>query len=432
MGSLTKMGLKSNFSFGPVIPIYKTCVLTIRVSLMGTDIAFPGKNGQMLAGVLEMPSGPAPSAMALFAHCFSCSKDISAARVITRELARQGIGVLRFDFTGLGESEGAFADTNFSTNLDDLEAAANWLAREYGGPELLIGHSLGGAAVVTVASRLPMVKAVATIGAPSDADHVIHNFGSKLDEIAERGEAEVLLAGRPFTIKQQFVEDVSGAKVRDAAANLKRPLLVMHAPTDQVVSIENASGLFVSAKHPKSFVSLDTADHLLSNKNDAAYAAGLIACWARRYLPATSAPAPAGHGGVHVSETGGGRYENLVSIGKHQMLSDEPASVGGGDTGPGPYEYVSAGLGACTSMTLRMYAERKKWPLVKVGVRVRFYREENPEDPAGDKRDVFERIIEIEGDLDEKQRARLIEIANKCPVHRTLERVVHVKTRSAL
>jgi len=398
---------------------------------MAQNVTFQGKAGQTLTGILELPTGALPRAMALFAHCFSCSKDIAAARIISRELAAKGIGVLRFDFTGLGKSEGDFADTNFSTNLDDLEAAANWLAENHSGPDLLVGHSLGGAAVVTVASRLPMVKAVATIGAPSDADHVIHNFGSKLDEIETRGEAEVLLAGRPFTIKKQFVEDVSGAKVRDAVANLRRPLLVMHAPTDQTVSIDNASGLFVAAKHPKSFVSLDTADHLLSNKDDAAYAATLICGWVGRYLPEQEQAEPASHDGVYVSETGGGRFENLVVSGKHKIIADEPVSVGGGDAGPGPYEFVSAGLGACTSMTLRMYAGRKKWPLEKVGVHVSFSREPNLEDPAGEKRDTFERVIDIEGDLDEEQRARLLEIADRCPVHRTLERVVHVKTRFA-
>ena len=399
---------------------------------MAQNVTFQGKAGQMLTGILELPSNLSPRAMALFAHCFSCSKDIAAARIISRELAAKGIGVLRFDFTGLGKSEGDFADTNFSTNLDDLEAAANWLAEHHSGPDLLVGHSLGGAAVVTVASRLPMVKAVATIGAPSDADHVIHNFGSKLDEIETRGEAEVLLAGRPFTIKKQFVEDVSGAKVRDAVAELRRPLLVMHAPADQTVSIDNASGLFVNAKHPKSFMSLDTADHLLSNKEDAAYAATLICGWVSRYLPVQAQAEAVLHDGVYVSETGGGRFENLVVSGKHKMIADEPVSVGGGDAGPGPYEYVSAGLGACTSMTLRMYAGRKKWPLEKVGVTVNFSREPNLDDPNGEKRDTFERVIDIEGDLDEEQRARLLEIADKCPVHRTLERVVHVKTRFAL
>lgn len=399
---------------------------------MSEDVEFPGADGQTLAGLIDLPANKKPRAFALFAHCFSCSKDISAARTIARELAAKGIGVLRFDFTGLGESEGKFSDTNFSTNLNDLEAAAAWLGKHYDGPDLLIGHSLGGAAVVAVAARLPSVKAVATIGAPSDADHVIRNFGSKLDAISAKGEAEVLLAGRPFTIKQQFVDDVAGAKVRDAAAHLDRPLLVMHAPTDQIVGIDNASGLFVSAKHPKSFVSLDTADHLLSNKSDAIYAAGMIASWITRYLPETSAdPVPA-HPGVRVSETGNGRYENSVSVGSHELISDEPASMGGGDMGPGPYEYVAAGLGACTSMTLRMYAERKKWSLEKVSVNVSFFREHSVGAPDAEKLDVFERVITIQGDLDHQQRERLIEIANKCPVHKTLERQVHIRTRSAL
>ena len=395
---------------------------------MSQDVEFAGPNGQMLAGILEVPNGTPPRAMVLFAHCFSCSKDISASRVIARKLAEEGFGVLRFDFTGLGESEGEFSDTNFSTNLDDLEAAANWLKSNFGGPDILVGHSLGGAAVISVAHRLPQVKAVATVGAPSDADHVIHNFGPKLDEINEQGEADVLLAGRSFKIKKQFVEDVSGAKVKDAVATLGRPLLVMHAPTDMVVGIENATGLFVQAKHPKSFVSLDTADHLLSRKEDAAYVAGLVANWSAKYVSPPAADETVRGDGVYVGETGHGRYENFVSAGKHRLIADEPASVGGDDNGPGPYEYLSAGLGACTSMTLRMYAERKGWPLDKVGVRVLFSREPNPDNPEGERLDTFDRIIDIEGDLDDAQRARLLEIADKCPVHKTLERVVHVRT----
>ena len=396
------------------------------------QINFQGPKGQTLAGILELPSAKAPHAMALFAHCFSCSKDITASRSIARELARQGIGVLRFDFTGLGQSEGDFADTNFSTNLQDLEAAAAWLNANYGGPDILVGHSLGGAAVIGVAGNLPSVKAVATIGAPSDTGHVVHNFGSKLDEIESEGEAEVLLAGRPFTIKKQFVDDVTQANVLEAAGALHLPLLIMHAPTDQTVGIENASKLFMTAKHPKSFVSLDTADHLLSRSSDAIYAADVIANWAARYLPAENLPEESGHGaGVNVAETQGGLYQNRVSIGRHRYLADEPVSVGGGDTGPGPYEYVAAGLGACTSMTLRMYADRKKWPLDSVAVNVGFSREQNPADPEGERIDTFTRKITIEGDLDQAQRVRLLEIADKCPVHRTLEREVAIKTQFA-
>lgn len=396
------------------------------------NVTFQGAQGQKLAGILDLPTGRTPRAMALFAHCFSCSKDFAASRMISRELANQGIGVLRFDFTGLGKSDGDFADTNFSTNLADLEAAAKWLGAHYGGPALLVGHSLGGAASIAVAARIASVKAVATIGAPSEAGHVVHNFGAKLDEIHAQGEAEVLLAGRPFTIKKQFVDDVAGANVLEAVANLHLPLLVMHAPTDQVVGIDNASKLFVTAKHPKSFVSLDTADHLLSDGEDAIYAADVIANWAARYLPIAAEPAAdETGGGVYVAETGNGLYQNLVKMGKHRYLADEPVSMGGGDTGPGPYDYVAAGLGACTSMTLRMYANRKKWPLDNVAVSVAFSREENPHEPDGDRVDTFHRTITIEGNLDEAQRARLLEIADKCPVHRTLERIAEVRTQLA-
>jgi len=346
---------------------------------------------------------------------------------------------MRFDFTGLGASEGAFEDTNFSTNLADLESAAHWLAAEYEAPSILVGHSLGGAAVVAVASRLASVKAVATIGAPSDADHVIQNFGSRLDEIEARGEAEVNLAGRPFKIKKQFVEDVSGAKVRDAAAGLGRALLVLHSPLDEVVGIDNASGLFVTAKHPKSFVSLGTADHLLTNKADARYAASMIAGWATRYVDVPLEPqrspshAPA-DGKMTVSETGIGNFQNLVTVGRHQFLADEPLSVGGDDTGPTPYDFLMAGLGACTAMTLRMYAGRKKWPLEQVSVSLSHAKDYATDcvDCDGKSRiDVFDRAISIKGDLDETQRARLLEIADKCPVHRTLEAKAEVRTRLA-
>ena len=402
---------------------------------MRKAITFPGAAGQTLSGRLDLPDGPV-RAMALFAHCFSCSKDIAAAREIAGVLADAGIGVLRFDFTGLGSSEGDFADTNFSTNLEDLEAAARWLAETHQAPDLLIGHSLGGAAVVAVADRLASVKAVATIGAPSDADHVIQQFGSKLDEIESSGEAEVLLAGRPFTIKRQFVEDVSGAKVKHAAAALGRPLLVLHAPLDVIVGIDNATGLFLSARHPKSFVSLDKADHLLSRPEDARYAAEVILGWSSRYLPAQGeTQAPQGPiNGLRVEETGAGKFQARVQVGKHDFLADEPISVGGDDTGPTPYDLVSAGLGACTTMTLRMYAERKGWPVGKIAVDVshaKDYADDCANCEQDRKIDVFERVITIAGDLTEEQHARMLEIADKCPVHRTLESVAHVRTRAS-
>ena len=403
---------------------------------MDQAIEFSGADGQKLAGKLDLPAGRTMRAMVLFAHCFSCSKDIAAARTIARTLAEAGFGVLRFDFTGLGASEGAFEDTNFSTNLADLESAAAWLADNHQTPSLLVGHSLGGAAVVAVASRLPSVKAVATIGAPSDADHVIQAFGSRLDEIEQSGEAEVDLAGRPFKIKKQFVEDVTGAKVREAAANLDCALLVLHSPFDQVVGIENASGLFVAAKHPKSFLSLGKADHLLSKKSDAIYAANIIACWADGYIDAGEAGASAvpESGKMTVTETGNGRFQNLVRVGKHEFLADEPLSVGGDDTGPTPYDFLLAGLGACTAMTLRMYATRKKWPLEQVSVALSHAKDYATDcvdcDPKS-RIDVFVREITILGDLDETQRQKLLEIADKCPVHRTLEAKAAVKTRLA-
>ncbi|MEO1027843.1 MAG: bifunctional alpha/beta hydrolase/OsmC family protein [Pseudomonadota bacterium] len=397
---------------------------------MADTVQISGRNAQTLAARIDRPGG-AVKAWALFAHCFSCSKDVAAARTIARTLASKGIGVLRFDFTGLGHSDGDFADTNFSTNLSDLEDAANWLAENEMAPDLLIGHSLGGAAVVAVAGRLPSVKAVATIGAPSEADHVIHNFGSHLDEIEEMGEAQVDLAGRPFKIKKQFVEDVRGAKVKDAAANLKRPLLVMHAPSDEVVGIDNATGLFVSAKHPKSFVSLDDADHLLSKRADGIYAAEVIAGWASRYLPGlTAAPsspptAPA-DGVVRVTETGQGKYHNDVLVGAHRMIADEPVSLGGTDQGPTPYDYLKASLAACTSITLRMYTQRKGWDIGPITVDVTHEKTENAE--TGDKEDVFERNISVAGKVTDEQKAKLIEIADKCPVHKTLKSASQIRT----
>lgn len=400
---------------------------------LGSRIDFDGADGQRLAARIDMPAFP-PKAWALFAHCFSCSKDVHAAQRIARRLADTGIGVLRFDFTGLGNSGGDFANTNFTTNIQDLLAAARWLKAEHGGPQLLVGHSLGGAAVVAAAAHIDTVKAVATIGAPADAEHVLHTFSDQLDAIEAEGEATVLLAGRPFRIQKQFVDDVRGSKVRDAAAALKRPLLVLHAPRDEIVGIDNATGLFLAAKHPKSFVSLDEADHLLSRETDAQYAADMIAAWAGPYIDEGAQDPQIGRGSrdVLVQETGRSTYENAVTIGAHHLMADEPVEVGGGGRGPDPYEYVTAGLGACTSMTIRMYANRKGWPLDSVSVHLTHAKDyaddcENCED--GRKVDIFDRDITIHGDLDQDQRARLLEIADRCPVHRTLHEQVHIRTR---
>ncbi|MDP3525535.1 MAG: alpha/beta fold hydrolase, partial [Hoeflea sp.] len=332
---------------------------------------FEGHSGATLAARLDMPAGET-RAWALFAHCFTCSKDTLAAKRISGELARAGIAVMRFDFTGLGSSDGDFASTNFSSNIEDLRAAARWLEQHHDAPEILVGHSLGGAAVLAIAGELASVKAVATIGAPSEASHVIGNFGAHVEEIRAKGEAEVDLGGRPFTIQRQFVEDVNAISLGERIGNMKKALLVLHAPRDAVVGIDNAGAIFTAARHPKSFVSLDDADHLLTREADANYVAGVIASWASRYLPADMAR----HEDdtvedVVVAETGQGTFQVAVQAGLHRFLADEPADVGGADTGPSPYDLISAALGACTAMTLRMYARFKKIELGLVTVTVR-------------------------------------------------------------
>lgn len=310
-------------------------------------LEFTGHSGATLGARLDLPNGPV-RAYAIFAHCFTCSKDLAAARQISAELAREGIAVLRFDFTGLGSSEGEFASTNFSSNIADLRSAADYLRLHFEAPSLLIGHSLGGAAVFAVANEIPEVRAVATIGAPADVGHVLKNFGASLKEIEESGAAEVDLAGRKFLIKKQFVDDACAQRLHEAVATLRKPVLILHAPLDQTVGIENASDLFHVAKHPKSFVSLDKADHLLTDPADAAYAARVIAEWLSRYLVADSPQGTEPVEQVQVTETGEGKFQNSVQAGRHRLFADEPQSVGGFDSGPSPYDYLSIGLAACT------------------------------------------------------------------------------------
>jgi putative redox protein len=400
-------------------------------------LEFTGHGGDALAARFDRPDGPV-KAVALFAHCFTCSKDIPAARRIAARLAGLGIAVLRFDFTGLGHSQGEFANTHFSSNVGDLVAAARHLEGLGKAPALLIGHSLGGAAVLAAAADIPSAKAVVTIGAPADPSHVIHNFGAKIDEIRAAGEAQVSLAGRPFTIRREFLDDVSAARLTPAIAGLKRALLVLHGPRDQTVGIENASEIFLAARHPKSFVTLDGADHLLSRAEDAEYAAEVIAAWSRRYLGLEDDPAPAGapEGIVRVSEADPAGFLQDVAAGpRHHLLADEPAAYGGTDAGPTPYQLLSAGLGACTSMTVRMYARRKGWPLEHIAVDISHDKihaqdcadcADSPGKTA--KIDLFQRVIRLDGPLGADQRARLLEIADRCPVHRTLEGTIRVET----
>jgi uncharacterized OsmC-like protein/alpha/beta superfamily hydrolase len=391
-------------------------------------VSFTGSLGETLAARLERPAGPA-RAWALFAHCFSCSKDIHAAQRISRRLTRHGIAVLRFDFTGLGQSEGDFANTNFTSNIDDLVKAAEWLATEHAAPGLLIGHSLGGAAVIAAAARLPDVKAVATIGAPADAAHVRKQFMNHVDEIEREGEAEVKLAGRPFRIRKQFLDDIEGQKLDEIVGKIRAALLFAHAPLDDTVSIDNATRLFVAAKHPKTFLSLDNADHLLSREADAHHAADVIAAWALRYAGTAEIPAPPrapqGRAAV-VEETGLGGFHSWASAGPHAFIVDEPEDMGGLDAGPHPYQVLCAALASCTTMTLRMYANHKGIKLGRIRTTVTHERSGASEGP----RDVFKRVISVEGgagDLKDK----LVEIAGKCPVHRTLERASRIETEAA-
>ncbi|MFO1322504.1 MAG: alpha/beta fold hydrolase [Burkholderiales bacterium] len=403
---------------------------------ISTAIDFPGANGAKLAARLDLPSGRAPRAFVLFAHCFTCSKDTKATTLIAEALADEGLATLRFDFTGLGGSEGEFANTNFSSNVADLVAAARWLEAEHRAPSLLVGHSLGGAAVLAAAARIPSATAVATINAPSDPAHTAKMFAGHEDEIRTKGAAEVDLAGRRFTIRREFLDDIAAQKVTQAVAGLKRALLVMHTPADAIVSIDHASAIFTAAKHPKSFVSLDDADHLLTRREDARYAASVLAAWASRYLPQAPADAREPDGPrdvVRVAETRQGKFQQRVAIGPHRLIADEPVAVGGMDSGPTPYDLLLAGLGACTAMTVRLYADAKGIALTRVGVALthtKTYATDCAEcDTKEGKIDRIDRVLTLEGDLDDATRAKLLEIANKCPVHRTLHSETWVPTR---
>lgn len=404
------------------------------MSVQSQKVTFQGSQGEDLAAKLELPLGRV-RAYALFAHCFTCNKDIFAAARIASSLAEHGIAVLRFDFTGLGASKGDFANTNFSSNVADLVAAADYLRKKYEAPKLLIGHSLGGAAVLAAAHKVPEARAVATIGAPADTEHVIHNFAADVDAIRSEGEAEVTLAGRQFKIKAQFLDDLEGQNLQNRIGSMKKALIVFHSPVDATVGIENAAKIFQAAKHPKSFVSLDNADHLLTRRADSIYVADVLSAWAARFIEAREGrDESAADGATLVRETGNGKFQQQVLSGAHRMLADEPMSYGGLDSGPSPYDFVSIGLAACTSMTLRMYADRKGWDIGQISVTVdhaKIHAEDCADCGEGKEGriDRFERRISVNGDLDAAEREKLLEIADKCPVHRTLESGAAVVTK---
>ncbi len=396
---------------------------------------FENKKGSKLAAHLVIPLDKTPIYYAIFAHCFTCSKNIKAVNNISRTLANSGVAVLSFDFTGLGQSEGEFKDTNFSSNIDDLISAAAFMEKEYEAPKLLIGHSLGGTAVLYASAAMESVKAVVTIGAPAEAVHVRKLFKQGIDEILEEGSATVNIGGSDFTITNDFIENLEKNKLSEILSDLRKSFLFIHSPQDKVVDISNAEMLYKAAHHPKSFLSIDGADHLVSDSKDSQYVGSVIAAWGERYLPEEADKAAAlndiqGHE-VRVRLSGQG-FTTEVKTPSHHLIADEPEAVGGDNQGPTPYDLLMASLGTCTAMTLRMYADRKKWPLKEVTVflnhdKVHVEDIQNSKDSSA-KISRFERIIEVEGDLDDSQTKRLLEIANKCPVHRTLQETIKIET----
>ncbi len=397
-------------------------------------IVFPNSKGERLAARLDLPADEKPVAYAIFAHCFTCTKNLKAVVNINRALARESIAVLRFDFTGLGESEGEFEETNFTTNVADLVAAARFLEDSYEAPKLLIGHSLGGAAVLRAAELIPSCVSVATIAAPAEVSHFRKALGATLEEIEQEGFVEVQLGGKTFKITKQFVDDLERTRMEQSIRTLKRPLLVLHSPADEVVGIENALQIFQEADFPKAFVSLDGADHLLSRHEDSLYAASILAAWSRKYLdiPMPEVAEEVTDNRVIV-RTGKVGYHTEILARGHHLVADEPIALGGSNTGPNPYDYLLAALGACTSVTLRMYSDRKAWPLDGIVVRLKHEKihAEDCQDceTKSGKLDRIEREIELIGPLDGGQRMRLFEIADMCPVHRTLQSKIIIKSK---
>lgn len=395
-------------------------------------VIFTNRKGERLSGKLEFPVDQKPYTFAIFAHCFTCNKNLSAIHNISRALSLNGIGVLRFDFTGLGESEGEFEDTDFTSNVEDLVDAAAFLEEKYGPPELIIGHSFGGPAALVAASVISSIKAVVTINSPFEPEHVKHLIGDMQEKIRREGQAMVNIGGRPFSIRKQFLEDIESVDMESLVKGLNKALLIMHSPQDSIVEIRQAATLYETARHPKSFISLDKADHLLSEASDSLYVAEIISSWMRKYI-SRPAEAPIESERRIAIRTGPDGFTTEIKAGNHAILADEPESMGGKDLGLTPYDLLVSGLGACTGMTLRMYADRKKWPLKNIIVHLEHgkvhFEDSKEEEGKPNMIDHIIREIELEGDLTEEQKQKLLEIANKCPVHKTLHSEISIDTR---
>ena len=394
----------------------------------------PNKKGQILNAYLELPANQKPSIYTIFAHCFTCTSSLSAVKNISRSLTNHGFGVVRFDFTGLGRSEGEFQDSHFSANVSDLIAVNNFISENYQAPALLVGHSLGGAAVLVAASKLNNIKTVATVGAPADVNHVKHLFSHGIEDVETKGEVEINIGGRPFKINKDFVDDFNKTDLPTIVASLKKPLLIMHSPIDKTVGIKNAEKIYHSAHHPKSFVTLDNADHLLMNPDDSSYAGNIIGTWAQRYFKhekneALKVNQEQSVGHLNLIED---NFTTKIQVKNHSLIADEPSKVGGDDFGPSPYDYLNTALVACTAMTLKMYAQRKKWDLHEVFVYVSHSKKTTEELQISSEKtnqvDYFTKKIKLIGDLDTTQRKRLQEIASKCPVHKTLANNAYFNT----
>lgn len=386
------------------------------------DIKFKTRDGKQLSAVLDKPDRQKPHNYVVFAHCFTCDKNLYALRNICRALTNEGFAVLRFDFTGLGESEGEFSETNFSSNVNDLVDAGAFMAGRNQAPSILLGHSLGGAAAIFAAAEMESIKAVGVIGAPSSPVHVKNLLRRGIDEIKEKGAAEISIGGRPFMISKQFIDDLETQNMPEVLRNLRKPIIVFHSPQDNIVGIKNAEEIYKAARHPKSYISLDGANHLLTRKKDSSYVGSVIAGWVQRYVEISEEPNIETGDQVAVS-LGNQGYTTEIVAGKHLLIADEPEDAGGNNDGPAPHDFVLAGLGACTAMTLRMYANRKEWDLQKVVVHLNHrkdYKEGEGSEENSQKISYISRVIDLYGDLDKEQRNRMLEIANKCPVHRTI------------